>query len=97
MIGIMPTLCSWYAPESATYREILLPFVDVYWTTALRDRKWLFPYGAAVEGQLSQAKTVPERQRVAAIFRAVRCGFRFRGEMPPTIRCWLYEDQPVSA
>jgi hypothetical protein len=95
MLGIMPTLCSWYRPNSPAFREILLPFVETYWTAALRDRKFLFSYGATVEGQLPQARLAPERERVASVLRAVRAGFRFREALPPEIQRWLHPDQSV--
>jgi hypothetical protein len=82
-----------YPPEQPVHREILLPFVETYWTDAFENRRIQFGYAMAVETLLPNAKAAPERERVAAIFRAVHAGFTFRERLPEEIRNWLFGGQ----
>lgn len=90
MLGVMPTLCGWYSPRTAVYREILLPFVDAYWTEAFGKRRFLFGNALSVECLLPGAKAAAEPERAAAILRAIHAGFKFNGPMPEDVRRWLF-------
>jgi hypothetical protein len=86
-------MCKLYPPEQPVHREILLPFVEAYLTDAFENRRFQFGNAMTVETLLPPAKAAPERERVAAIFRAVHAGFTFRERLPEAIRNWLFGGQ----
>jgi hypothetical protein len=93
LLPAMPELCKLYPPSSSVYREILLPFVDAYWTDAFENRRFQFGNAVVVEHLLPGAKATPEPERASAIFRAVHTGFKFRERLPEAIRHWLFGSQ----
>ncbi len=78
-IAVMATVFTWYPPSSPTHRKLLLPFIEGYWTTALRDQKFHFHSPPLVNAALGEAREFDHHCRVRQILRAVRPGIRVQG------------------
>jgi hypothetical protein len=87
-------LCKMYPPKQPVHRELLLPFVEEYWTDVFQNRRFQFGNAMAVEALLPLAKGVAELERVVAIFRAIHAGFNIHGALPEEIKAWLFGGQP---
>ncbi len=89
MLSLMPWLCKDFPPGTAIHREVLMPFVESYWTHKFEQQRFLFDRPMVVESLLPAAVAAPEHERVVAVMRAIHAGFTFNGPMPEEVRNWL--------
>lgn len=78
-LASIQVLWGWHPPESPVHRELLLPFIQEYWTQAFANQRFLFRAPAVVEPALEAAQAAPEPTRTLAVLRAVQSGFSIRG------------------
>jgi hypothetical protein len=89
-LACMRSLFQCCPPNSPRHRQLLLPFIECFWTTTFGQRRFGFGNPSAVEQALAQARQVPVERRVKAILRAVRLGVTSRADTATTE--WLNSD-----
>jgi hypothetical protein len=89
-LAAMQTLFLAFPPTSAAHRQLLLPFIERFWTTTFDQRRFGFSNPSLVEESLAQARQVPLERRIKAILRAVRFGVTSRADVATT--AWLNAD-----
>lgn len=90
-LAVMQTLFLAFPPNSAVYRQILLPFIERFWTTTFDQRRFRFSNLSLVEESLAQARQAAVDCRVKAILRAIRLGVTNRADSATTV--WLNTDK----
>lgn len=78
-LATMEGLFAWYPPDSPTHHQLLLPYIERFWTMAFCEARFQFRSPSLVETELAQARNSPASKRVRAILRAVRLGVNVRG------------------
>jgi hypothetical protein len=86
-LDVMPTLFFSFPPNSATHRQLLLPFIERFWTNRFEQRRFTFSNPSVVEELLNQARQVPLDRRIKAILRAIMLGVTSRAD--GTTSAWL--------
>jgi hypothetical protein len=89
-LAVMQALFLVFPPTSPRHRQLLLPFIERFWTTMFDQRRFAFSAPALVEESLAQARQVPFERRIKAILRAVRLGVTSRADAATTD--WLNTD-----
>jgi hypothetical protein len=89
-LAVMQTLFLAFPPNSATHRQVFLPFIERFWTATFDQRRFGFSNPSLVEEALAQARQVPVERRVKAVLRAIRLGVTSRADMATT--AWLDAD-----
>jgi len=87
-LPVMPQLTSAFSPRSAEYRQILLPYIQQFWTDRLTEEAFRLSGPVLVRAAFEAACAGPPDQRVRAIFAAVRGGLSI-SRMPDDIQRWL--------
>lgn len=72
--AIVPWVAGKYLLAPITYQLIVLPFFLTYWQAAFERKRGLFSHPRRVQATLSRALTMPEKQRVQAVLKAVALG-----------------------
>ncbi len=85
-IYVMEALFNWIPPNGTAHRQVLLPYIQEFWTNRIRER-FFFYTPTVVEAALTEARSVPETQRIRAILRAVRIGVWVK--LPQQALDWL--------
>lgn len=62
---------------STTYRLLILPFLETYWTTTFNKMRFQFNTPELIEKQFAKIETIPEAQRAKSIFKIVSYGLNF--------------------
>lgn len=78
-LASMQTVFSWYPPDSATHTKLLVPYIETFWTTSFRERRFQFRSPSLIEQELASATTADRTRKVRAILHAVRPGVRTVG------------------
>jgi hypothetical protein len=89
-LAVMQMLIQTFPPTSATYRQLLLPFIERFWATVVEQRPIQLSNPSLVQESLAQARMVPVEHRIKAILRAVRLGVTSRADAATTV--WLNTD-----
>lgn len=63
-----------FKPNSTTYRRLILPFLQTYWTTTFNKMRFRFRTPGLIEEQLTEIANIPEAQRAQSIFRIISYG-----------------------
>jgi hypothetical protein len=90
-LAVMQSLFQAFPPTSATHRQLLLPFIELFWANEFEQRRFRFSHPCVVEAPLTQARQVPAEHRIKAILRAIRLGVTSRAA--GTTTAWLNADE----
>lgn len=90
-LAVMRALFECCPPNQLVHRQLLLPFVERFWTGMFDQRRFGFSNPSVVEEALAQARQAPVEHRVKAILRAVRLGVTSRADGATT--AWLNTDE----
>ena len=63
-----------FKPTSITYRRLVLPFLQAYWTTTFNKMRFQFRTPRSIEEQLAEIENIPEAQRAQSIFKIISFG-----------------------
>jgi len=74
-VACMERVYGWYSTDSATYRLIVLPYIEDFWTRVVEHSRFYFSAPTLVVEAMAQARSADEAERGKAILRAVRLGF----------------------
>jgi hypothetical protein len=89
-LSVMQFLFQTFPPDSATHRELLLPFIECIWANMFEQCRFGFCNPSIVEAALSQARRVTVEGRIKSILRAIRVGVVSRADATAT--SWLNAD-----
>lgn len=89
-LAVMNWISSQFPPNSETYRKVILPSVESFWTESFRSSRFHFHSPSLVEEQLLRAIQHEPSKRLRAILRAVHLGLTIRG-IPDGV-AWLQDD-----
>ena len=90
-LACMRALFQCCPPNSARHRQLLLPFIERFWTNMIEQRPFGFRNPSVVGEALIQACQVPPDRRIKAILRAIRLGVTSRADGATT--AWLNTDE----
>ena len=63
-----------FKPTSTTYRRLILPFLQTYWTTTFNKMRFQFRTPRLIEERLAEVENIPEAQRAQSIFKIISLG-----------------------